>query len=140
MIQSRQSVFCIYSVFCILAFLVQITSASAAQVRIKDLVNFDGVRGNDLVGYGLVVGLNGTGDGIRNSPFTELSRADEIDLPVEISLWVLFRPMLMVLRVCSAARLLELVRMLDIFIPLDERQLLMPDCVKPPIRAVVSSF
>ncbi len=45
---------------------------SAAQsVRIKDLVEFDGVRGNDLVGYGLVVGLNGTGDGLRNSPFTE---------------------------------------------------------------------
>lgn len=46
-------------------------SVSAAEVRIKDLVEFDGVRGNDLVGYGLVVGLNGTGDGIRNAPFTE---------------------------------------------------------------------
>ncbi len=45
--------------------------ALATPVRIKDLVNFDGVRGNDLVGYGLVVGLNGSGDGIRNSPFTE---------------------------------------------------------------------
>jgi hypothetical protein len=41
------------------------------QIRIKDLVEFDGVRGNDLVGYGLVVGLNGTGDGMRNAPFTE---------------------------------------------------------------------
>ncbi|MGB7263161.1 MAG: flagellar basal body P-ring protein FlgI [Albidovulum sp.] len=45
--------------------------ASASPIRIKDLVEFDGVRGNDLVGYGLVVGLNGTGDGIRNAPFTE---------------------------------------------------------------------
>ncbi len=45
--------------------------AVSAPVRIKDLVNFDGVRGNDLVGYGLVVGLNGTGDGLRNAPFTE---------------------------------------------------------------------
>lgn len=45
--------------------------AAAQDVRIKDLVEFDGVRGNDLVGYGLVVGLNGTGDGIRNAPFTE---------------------------------------------------------------------
>jgi len=45
--------------------------AQAAPIRIKDLVEFDGVRGNDLVGYGLVVGLNGTGDGIRNAPFTE---------------------------------------------------------------------
>lgn len=43
----------------------------AGPVRIKDLVNFDGVRENDLVGYGLVVGLNGTGDGLRNAPFTE---------------------------------------------------------------------
>lgn len=40
-------------------------------IRLKDLVEFDGVRSNDLVGYGLVVGLNGTGDGLRNSPFTE---------------------------------------------------------------------
>lgn len=46
-------------------------SANAASVRLKDLVEFDGVRDNDLVGYGLVVGLNGTGDGLRNAPFTE---------------------------------------------------------------------
>ncbi len=45
--------------------------ASANEIRLKDLVEFDGVRGNDLVGYGLVVGLNGTGDGLRNAPFTE---------------------------------------------------------------------
>ena len=48
-----------------------VTAAGAAPIRIKDLVEFDGVRSNDLVGYGLVVGLNGTGDGLRNSPFTE---------------------------------------------------------------------
>ena len=46
-------------------------AAHATPIRIKDLVEFDGVRGNDLVGYGLVVGLNGTGDGLRNAPFTE---------------------------------------------------------------------
>ena len=44
---------------------------AGTSIRIKDLVEFDGVRGNDLIGYGLVVGLNGTGDGIRNAPFTE---------------------------------------------------------------------
>ncbi len=49
----------------------QSSYAAASPVRIKDLVDFDGVRGNDLVGYGLVVGLNGTGDGLRNAPFTE---------------------------------------------------------------------
>lgn len=58
----------------LLAFLLLLLLPSlsvAAPIRIKDLVEFDGVRGNDLVGYGLVVGLNGTGDGIRNAPFTE---------------------------------------------------------------------
>lgn len=45
--------------------------SAASPIRLKDLVEFDGVRGNDLVGYGLVVGLNGTGDGLRNAPFTE---------------------------------------------------------------------
>ena len=55
----------------VILFLSFSFSASANPIRIKDLVEFDGVRANDLVGYGLVVGLNGTGDGLRNSPFTE---------------------------------------------------------------------
>ena len=42
-----------------------------AQARIRDVVDVQGVRENDLVGYGIVVGLNGTGDTVRNSPFTE---------------------------------------------------------------------
>lgn len=42
-----------------------------AQTRIRDVVDVEGVRENDLVGYGIVVGLNGTGDSVRNSPFTE---------------------------------------------------------------------
>jgi len=45
--------------------------SDATPVRLKDLVEFDGVRGNDLVGYGLIVGLNGSGDTLRNAPFTE---------------------------------------------------------------------
>ena len=48
-----------------------VAGPAAADTRIKDIVNFEGVRSNDLVGYGLVVGLDGTGDGIRNSPYTE---------------------------------------------------------------------
>ncbi len=55
----------------VMSVVVQVGIAHTTPVRLKDLVNFDGVRGNDLVGYGLVVGLNGTGDGIRNAPFTE---------------------------------------------------------------------
>jgi flagellar P-ring protein precursor FlgI len=48
------------------------TGAEAAS-RIKDLANVEGVRQNQLIGYGLVVGLNGTGDTINNSPFTRQS-------------------------------------------------------------------
>nr|WP_245843123.1 flagellar basal body P-ring protein FlgI [Sphingomonas laterariae] len=44
---------------------------AAAAPRIKDIVDVENVRGNQLVGYGLVVGLPGTGDRIRNVPFTE---------------------------------------------------------------------
>ena len=55
----------------IIAWLCLASVSLAGPVRIKDLVEFDGVRGNDLVGYGLVVGLNGSGDGLRNAPFTE---------------------------------------------------------------------
>jgi flagellar P-ring protein precursor FlgI len=46
---------------------------AAARSRIKDIVSFEGVRENQLVGYGLVVGLNGTGDSLRNAPFTKQS-------------------------------------------------------------------
>ncbi len=42
-------------------------------VRVKDLVDVEGVRENQLVGYGLVVGLNGTGDSLNASPFTRQS-------------------------------------------------------------------
>ncbi|RQP03973.1 MAG: flagellar basal body P-ring protein FlgI [Paracoccus sp. BP8] len=57
---------------CLLLLLIGLaTPSAAAPVRIKDLANIDGVRGNDLVGYGLVVGLNGSGDSLRNAPFTE---------------------------------------------------------------------
>jgi flagellar P-ring protein precursor FlgI len=47
--------------------------AAHAASRLKDLVDFEGVRDNMLVGYGLVVGLNGTGDTLTNAPFTERS-------------------------------------------------------------------
>src|SRR6202161_3748524 len=41
--------------------------------RVKDLVDVEGIRDNMLVGYGLVVGLNGTGDSLKNAPFTQQS-------------------------------------------------------------------
>lgn len=48
-------------------------SAQAESSRIKDLASVEGVRQNQLVGYGLVVGLNGSGDTLNNSPFTKQS-------------------------------------------------------------------
>ena len=46
---------------------------AAAQVRIKDIADVEGVRDNQLVGYGLVVGLNGTGDRLDSAVFTRQS-------------------------------------------------------------------
>ncbi len=44
--------------------------APASAERIKDLAQVGGVRGNALVGYGLVVGLDGSGDRTSQAPFT----------------------------------------------------------------------
>ena len=53
-----------------LALLFAALSPATAQVRIKDVVDVEGVRDNQLVGYGLVVGLNGTGDKLNDNIFT----------------------------------------------------------------------
>ncbi len=49
------------------------TNAAIAQSRIKDIVDIEGVRENILIGYGLVVGLNGTGDSLSSNVFTKQS-------------------------------------------------------------------
>jgi flagellar P-ring protein precursor FlgI len=51
-------------------FLVGCDQANA-ESRIKDIVDVEGVRKNQLLGYGLVVGLNGSGDTLRNAPMTK---------------------------------------------------------------------
>src|ERR1700675_4483118 len=56
----------------VLALALSVVSAGATS-RIKDLANIEGVRQNQLIGYGLVVGLNGTGDTLNNIPFTKQS-------------------------------------------------------------------
>jgi flagellar P-ring protein FlgI len=54
--------------------LVMLCSLDAhAAERIKDLVSVQGVRANQLIGYGLVVGLDGTGDQTTQTPFTTQS-------------------------------------------------------------------
>jgi flagellar P-ring protein precursor FlgI len=58
----------------VLALAMALPAAPAAATsRIKDLANIEGVRQNQLVGYGLVVGLNGSGDTLNNIPFTKQS-------------------------------------------------------------------
>jgi len=54
-------------------------SPSVAASRIKDIVQFEGVRENKLVGYGLVVGLAGTGDSLLNAPMTQQSLMDMLE-------------------------------------------------------------
>jgi flagellar P-ring protein precursor FlgI len=65
------------AIACLCALAVAATllapSEAAARSRIKDIADFEGVRQNMLIGYGLVIGLNGTGDTINNSPFTQQS-------------------------------------------------------------------
>ena len=56
----------------IIAFLLAAAPADARS-RIKDITDFEGIRANLLIGYGLVVGLNGTGDSLTNSVFTQQS-------------------------------------------------------------------
>jgi flagellar P-ring protein FlgI len=55
--------------FCTLASLTHSPGVAAGE-RVKDLATVSGVRGNQLVGYGLVVGLDGTGDQTSQAPFT----------------------------------------------------------------------
>ncbi len=56
-----------------LVVLVWLGVQPASAARIKDIVAFEGIRENILIGYGLVVGLDGTGDRLRNNRFTEES-------------------------------------------------------------------
>ena len=55
----------------VLALVFSVSASSNS--RVKDITFVQGIRDNQLVGYGLVIGLAGTGDGLRNSPFTEKS-------------------------------------------------------------------
>lgn len=57
---------------------VLLTSTAAEAVRIKDIATFSGVRDNQLVGYGLVVGLGGTGDK-KDSVFTVSSMVNMME-------------------------------------------------------------
>jgi len=65
---------------CLGLALAAVSAAPAhAASRIQDIVDFENVRENQLIGYGLVVGLKGTGDMLRNAPFTEQSLKSMLD-------------------------------------------------------------
>ncbi len=64
--------------FC-MATIAACAAPAAASSRIKDLASVEGVRQNQLIGYGLVVGLNGTGDTLNNTPFTKQSLQAMLD-------------------------------------------------------------
>lgn len=57
----------------VMATLAGSLPAAEAASRLKDIADVQGIRDNQLVGYGLVIGLNGTGDTMRSAPFTEQS-------------------------------------------------------------------
>ncbi len=57
----------------VVLMLIAAVPVGAEEVRIKDIADIEGIRSNQLIGYGLVVGLNGTGDRLSNSVFTRES-------------------------------------------------------------------
>lgn len=60
-------------------YLLCAAGMARASSRIKDIADFEGVRDNQLVGYGLVVGLNGTGDNVKSVDFTKESLISMLD-------------------------------------------------------------
>lgn len=69
----------VHALLFVLAFLPLAAAPADAMTRIKDISSIQGVRDNQLIGYGLVMGLQGTGDTLRNSPFTEQALQSMLD-------------------------------------------------------------
>lgn len=65
--------------FAFVLILCLLHGSALAAVRIKDISTLEGVRENQLVGYGLVVGLQNTGDTLRNAQFTEQALQSMLD-------------------------------------------------------------
>lgn len=72
MIADRVSALAFFCMTLVMACIV-LAPGARADARLKDIASFEGVRENILIGYGLVVGLNGTGDKLKNNEFTSQS-------------------------------------------------------------------
>jgi flagellar P-ring protein precursor FlgI len=75
----RQGLFHLIAGTLAVILLLTAPAPASASSRIKDIVTFEGVRDNMLVGYGIVVGLNGTGDSLANGHFTKQSLLAMLD-------------------------------------------------------------
>ena len=67
-----------FRILCTILALLFVSPALSA-VRVKDVTNLQGIRENQLIGYGIVVGLQATGDTLQNSTFTEQSLQSMLD-------------------------------------------------------------
>jgi flagellar P-ring protein precursor FlgI len=72
-IMTKRSLSAVRTFVCLVLAALAAAAPAHAASRIKDLASIEGVRQNQLIGYGLVVGLNGTGDTLNNIPFTKQS-------------------------------------------------------------------
>jgi len=70
---TRRAIRRVAAAFVFSALIFPGAAPAVAQVRVKDIADVEGVRDNQLVGYGLVVGLNGTGDKLDSAVFTRES-------------------------------------------------------------------
>ena len=84
-----KKIFTIFTLMCCLALMTSTVFAESAPTRIKDIAKVQGVRSNQLVGYGLVVGLNGTGDSdkIQHMINSTVSMLRTFGITVDTSNW-----------------------------------------------------
>jgi flagellar P-ring protein precursor FlgI len=71
--QCRRWKICCWVVVLLFVMMASAFHGALAQTRIKDVTDVEGVRNNQLIGYGIAAGLNGTGDKLTNAPFTRES-------------------------------------------------------------------
>lgn len=84
-----KKIFTLLTLICCIALMTSTVFAESAVTRIKDIAKVQGVRSNQLIGYGLVVGLNGTGDSdkIQHMINSTVSMLRTFGITVDTSSW-----------------------------------------------------